>query len=196
MLARLVNASPIGDLTIFFLALDSTITLRDAKAGTRDVMLNAFYKGYKQLNKSPEEIVSSVHFTLPSKNTRFNFEKVSKRTYLDIASVNSAIRLELDGEVIREAHVSAGGVAPVPKYLANTSAFLVGKPITNDTVRAAIMLINNEIAPISDARGTSEYKRLLLRQLFFAHFLELFPERFTLKELVATPPYEASADKT
>jgi xanthine dehydrogenase small subunit len=68
-----------------------------------------------------------VRFTLPSKNTRFNFEKVSKRTYLDIASVNTAIRLELDGEVIREAHVSAGGVAPVPKYLANTSAFLVGQ---------------------------------------------------------------------
>jgi xanthine dehydrogenase small subunit len=130
--------------------------------------------------------VSSVHFNLPSKNTRFNFEKVSKRTYLDIASVNSAIRLELDGEVIREAHVSAGGVAPVPKYLANTSAFLVGKPITNETVRAAIKVMNDEIAPISDARGTAEYKRLLLRQLFFAHFLELFPERFTLKELVAT----------
>ena len=191
-----VNASPIGDLTIFFLALDSTITLRDTKGGTRDLKLKSLYKGYKQLDKSPEEIVSSVHFTLPSKNTRFNFEKGSKRTYLDIASVNSAIRLELDGEVIREAHVSAGGVAPVPKYLANTSAFLVGKPITNDTVRAAIKVMNNEIAPISDARGTSEYKRLLLRQLFFAHFLELFPERFTLKELVATPPYEASADKT
>jgi xanthine dehydrogenase small subunit len=36
-----------------------------------------------------------VRFTLPTKNTRFNFEKVSKRTYLDIASVNTAIRLEI-----------------------------------------------------------------------------------------------------
>ena len=37
----------------------------------------------------------------------------------------------------------------------------------------------------SDARGTADYKRLLLRQLFFAHFMELFQERFTLNELVA-----------
>jgi xanthine dehydrogenase small subunit len=183
-----VNASPIGDLTVFFLALDSTI--EHSKGGkfpapTSSLKLKDLYKGYKQLDKAPDEIVTSVRFKLPAKNTRFHFEKVSKRTYLDIASVNSAIRLEMEGDVIREAHVSAGGVAPIPKYLANTSAFLAGKPATPETVKAAIKVINEEIAPISDARGTAEYKRLLLRQLFFAHFMELFPQRFTLKELVA-----------
>ncbi|MCB0771115.1 MAG: (2Fe-2S)-binding protein, partial [Flavobacteriales bacterium] len=147
--------------------------------------LRDLYKGYKQLDKSPDEIVTAVRFTVPDQSTRFHFEKVSKRTYLDIASVNSAIRLELDGDTIREAHVSAGGVAPIPKYLSNTSAFLAGKPISNDTVRAAIKVMNEEIAPISDARGTADYKRLLLRQLIFAHFMELFPVRFTLNELVA-----------
>jgi xanthine dehydrogenase small subunit len=183
-----VNASPIGDLTVFFLALDSTIELRKGgktPAQTRSLKLKDLYKGYKQLDKSPDEIVTSVRFTVPNKSTRFHLEKVSKRTYLDIASVNTAIRLEMEGDVIRDAHVSAGGVAPVPKYLANTSAFLAGKPITLDTVKAAIKVINEEIAPISDARGTADYKRLLLRQLFFAHFMVLFPERFTLKELVA-----------
>ena len=178
-----VNASPIGDLTVFFLALDSTITLNGASE--RSLKLRDLYKGYKQLDKSPDEIVTSVSFKLPSKNTRFHFEKVSKRTYLDIASVNSAIRLEMDGDTIREAHVSAGGVAPVPKFLANTSAFLEGRVLSQETVRSAVKVMNDEIAPISDARGTADYKRLLLRQLFFAHFLELFPERFTLKELVA-----------
>lgn len=178
-----VNASPIGDLTVLFLGLDSTITLKDKSE--RNLKLRDLYKAYKQLDKSPDEIVTSVRFELPTKSTRFHFEKVSKRTYLDIASVNSAIRLEMDGDTVREAHMSAGGVAPIPKYLANTSAFLAAKPITSETVRAAIKVMNEEIAPISDARGTADYKRLLLRQLFFAHFMELFPERFTLKELVA-----------
>jgi xanthine dehydrogenase small subunit len=91
----------------------------------------------------------------------------------------------MDGDTIREAHVSAGGVAPVPKYLVKTSTFLAGKTVSRETLKAAIDVINAEIAPISDARGTAEYKRLLLRQLFFAHFIELFPEKFTLKELVA-----------
>ena len=180
-----VNASPIGDLTAMFIALDSMIVLRSPDGGTRDLKLKVLYNGYKQLDKSPDDILTSVSFKLPSKNTRFNFEKVSKRTYLDIASVNTAIRLELEADTIREAHVSAGGVAPIPKFLANTSAFLSGRPITKETVRAAITVMNDEIAPISDARGTADYKRLLLRQLFFAHFMELFQERFTLNELVA-----------
>ena len=185
-----VNASPIGDLTAMFIALDSMITLNDPAipgqaCNDRSIKLRDLYKGYKQIDKSPDEILTSVRFKLPTKNTRFHFEKVSKRTYLDIASVNTAIRLEMDGDTIREAHVSAGGVAPIPKYLANTSAFLAGKPANPESVRAALTVMNEEIAPISDARGTADYKRLLLRQLFFAHFMELFPERYTLNELVA-----------
>ena len=179
-----VNASPIGDLTMFFIALDSTITLRASSGGERQLKLKNLYKGYKELDKTPDEILTSVRFKLPTQLTRFNFEKVSKRTYLDIASVNSAIRLEMDGTMIREAFMSAGGVAPVPTFLANTSAFLAGKEATPETVRDAIAVMNDEIAPISDARGTADYKRLLLRQLLFAHFMELFPERFKLNELV------------
>ncbi|MBS1545907.1 MAG: FAD binding domain-containing protein [Bacteroidetes bacterium] len=184
-----VNASPIGDLTAMFIALDSTITLSNEAAPgqghARKLKLKDLYLGYKQIDKKPEEILTSVQFNVPGKHTRFNFEKVSKRTYLDIASVNSAIRLELEGDTVREAHISAGGVAATPKYLGNTASFLVGKPISPETVRAATKVMNDEIAPISDARGTADYKRLLLRQLFFAHFLELFPERFKLMELVA-----------
>ncbi|MBK7248639.1 MAG: FAD binding domain-containing protein [Flavobacteriales bacterium] len=191
-----VNASPIGDLTAFFIALDSTITLERSAGGVtpassrgrahdaRFLKLKDLYKGYKDLDKSPEEILTSVRFKLPTQHTRFNFEKVSKRTYLDIASVNSAIRLEMDGHTIREAFISAGGVAPVPKFLTNTAAFLAGKEASPETVRNAVAVMNDEIAPISDARGTADYKRLLLRQLFFAHFMVLFPERFKLKELV------------
>ena len=179
-----VNASPIGDLTAFFIALNSTITLRTSSGEERQLKLKDLYKGYKDIDKSAEEILTTVRFKLPTQHTRFNFEKVSKRTYLDIASVNSAIRLELDGSLIREAFLSAGGVAPVPKFLANTAAFLAGKEATPETVRKAVAVMNDEIAPISDARGTADYKRLLLRQLFFAHFMELFPERFKLKELV------------
>ncbi len=179
-----VNASPIGDLTAIFLALDSTITLR-SEAGERDLKLRDLYKGYKQLDRSAQEVLSTVRFRVPGKHTRFHFEKVSKRRFLDIASVNTAIRLEMDGDTIREAHVSAGGVAPIPKYLTNTSAFLSGKPVAKDPIRSAIEVMNDEIAPISDVRGTAAYKRLLLRQLVLAHFMQLFPGKFTLNDLVA-----------
>ncbi len=179
---NLVNASPIGDFTIFFLALDAQLVLNDiSKAGSngesiRTLPLRKLYKGYKQLNKSEEEQIEKIWFTLPGKDSLFNFEKVSKRTHLDIASVNSAISIRMNNDVVEEAGVSAGGVSPIPMYLHKTAAFLNGKAISAGTIRQAIELAWSEISPISDARGTKEYKRLLLGQLIKAHFITLFPK--------------------
>jgi xanthine dehydrogenase small subunit len=111
---------------------------------------------------------------LPPKDSYFNFEKVSKRTHLDIASVNSAISIIMKDDKIKSAGLSAGGVGPTPLYLAKTSAFLEGKKLTEDLIEAAIEKAQKEISPISDARGSEEYKRLLLGQLIKAHFITMF----------------------
>ena len=59
------------------------------------------------------------------------------------------------------------------------------KKVLKDVIIKANDILQDEISPISDVRGTSEYKRLLGRQLFFAHFTELFPEQFQLNDFVA-----------
>ncbi|MGQ0739720.1 MAG: FAD binding domain-containing protein [Bacteroidota bacterium] len=190
-----VNASPIGDFTIFFLALDAQLTLTsDASVGARHLSpgpypssrsgegsrtapLREFYKGYKQLDKKPEEYIESISFELPGKGSFFNFEKVSKRTHLDIASVNSAICLLLKNGIIEKAGLSAGGVGPVPLYLKKTSDYLKGKTLrqaqVDETVQGAIEIMKTEISPISDVRGSKEYKSLLLGQLIKSHLLPL-----------------------
>jgi len=177
-----VNASPIGDFTILFLALDAHLILAlskgEEKAGSskREIALRDFYKGYKQLDKKENEFIEQIWFELPCKKDILNFEKVSKRTHLDIASVNTAIRINTDGKTIFTAGLSAGGVGPVPTYLSKTSAFLKDKKITEEIIEEAIEIAQSEISPISDARGSEEYKRLLLSQLIKAHFITLFPK--------------------
>ena len=183
---NLVNASPIGDMTVWFLALDATITLADlttfqklSNLNTREIQLKDFYKGYKILDKKEGEILTKIRFKNPEHgDTHFNFEKVCKRTYLDIASVNTAIFLETKKDKIVRANVSMGGVSPIPLFLAKTSEFLIGKTIKQgekvDWFDAANDILQTEISPISDVRGTAEYKRLLARQLYKAHFVELF----------------------
>jgi xanthine dehydrogenase small subunit len=169
-----VNASPIGDFTIFFLALDAHIKLSDGTS-KREIALRNFYKGYKQIDKKPEEFIEQINFELPTPNTKFNFEKVSKRTHLDIASVNTAIKLDMVDDRIIDAAISAGGVGPVPTFLQKTSDFLNGKTINEETVLEAIDIAQTEVSPINDARGTEQYKRLLLGQLIKAHFIKLLP---------------------
>src|SRR5205085_11779160 len=108
----------------------------DGKGDTqkRELPLRNFYKGYKQLDKKSEEYIENIWLELPGKNVKFSFEKVSKRTNLDIASVNSAIAITMNEDKIDKAGVSAGGVGPIPLYLKKTSEFLAGKKPSEELI--------------------------------------------------------------
>lgn len=162
-----VNASPIGDMTAYFLALDASIIFNTK----RKIKLKDFYKGYKQLDKTADEIIEQIAFTIPSSTAFFGFEKVCKRMHLDIASVNTSCLIDVDeNNTIKQICLSAGGVFAYPKYLTNTCNYLLNKTIDDKVLQEAVTIMQQEVSPISDARGTADYKRLLLRQLFLAHF--------------------------
>lgn len=172
---NIINASPIADITISMLSLNAEIELRNSSNSKRIIPLNKFYKGYKILDKTDDEIIESISFNIPDGNSFFNFEKVSKRTHLDIASVNSAILIISEDDKINSASISVGGVAPIPLYLEKASNFLEGKIISDNIIVETVKIALSEISPISDIRGSAEYKSLLTKQLIKAHFIELFP---------------------
>lgn len=179
---NIVNASPIGDITNILLALDADIHLR-RKGRIRIIPLKEFYLGYKSLNKKANEIVEEISLPIPSRKSLFNYEKISRRTYLDIASVNSSILLEIKNRKIKKISLSAGGVAPIPLFLKSTCNYLTGKEITPETINDTLTILKSEISPITDARGTKEYKALLLGQLIKAHFIKLFPDSVDIEVL-------------
>ena len=73
---NLVNASPIGDMTIFFLALNSDITIINEEQKERTIPLKNFYQGYKTYDLKEGELLKNINFKLPTQNSYFNFEKV------------------------------------------------------------------------------------------------------------------------
>jgi xanthine dehydrogenase small subunit len=180
---NLVNASPIGDMTAIFMALDAELELV-GDDGRRSRPLRRFYLGYKTLDLRPGELVEAIRIRRRP-GLLFNFEKVSKRTWLDIASVNSAAAIQTRDGVIVEAGLSAGGVAPVPLALVATESLLIGRPPDAATAWAAARSAAAEARPIDDVRGSAEYKRLLLRQLVLAHFQVLFGLGEALAEVPA-----------
>jgi len=174
---NICNASPIADTTCLLLALESELVL--SKAGEeRVVALKDFYLGYKELNKSPDEMVVEIRFPKYGSETKVNWEKVSKRRWLDISTVNSALKIEIAGDTVRKATLALGGVAATPLYLPKASELLSGKQLTMDTVLEMLDVAMTEFKPIGDVRGSARYKRLLARQLMLAHFTKLFPEIF------------------
>ena len=171
---NVINASPIGDMTILLMALDARLVLA-SDGRRRTVPMTEFYLGYKEMDRLPGEVLEEILIPLPAAGSRINWEKVSKRKCLDIATVNSAASVVTDGTTIASARLAMGGVAPVPLYLRETSRYLAGKEISAATISGAMRIVQQEISPISDVRGSAEYRRLLARQLMIAHFDRMFP---------------------
>lgn len=178
---NIVNASPIGDMTNMLLALGSKLRLGNG-IGERVVEMKEFFTGYKTLDKKPDELI--IEIIIPGVaddarvgKTKVHFEKLSKRTALDIATVCSGFRCELDDSgAIKSVGISMGGVAAIPLFLEKTCAYLRGKSISPAVVSEAARIGMTEAAPISDVRGSADYKRLLVRQFILAHFIESYPE--------------------
>ncbi|WP_372365308.1 FAD binding domain-containing protein [Candidatus Uabimicrobium sp. HlEnr_7] len=173
---NIVSAAPTADICVIFLALQTTLLLNN-KQKTREVLLEDFFLGKRKVDKHPHELLEQIIFSLPQQNTFFNFEKIAKRSCFDTATVNSAINIKMEKETIREIDISFGGVASKPILLQKTMDFLKNKMLTVKSIQEANNIAQLEISPTDDIRGSSQYKRLLVRQLIYAHFLKLFPKK-------------------
>lgn len=176
---NIVNGAPIGDLTVSFMAAKAKLLIAN-KGNKREVELKDFYKGYKKADLQPGDLVEAILLPLPDKHTKFNFEKVSKRTYLDIAVVNSALRLQIENGVITEASYAVGGVGPTVLFMRKTCDYLLGKKIDNFTFKQANEIAQSEISP----RSRAEYKRLLVKTQLFNHLSNACADALTLEALV------------
>ncbi len=172
---NICNASPIADMTALLLAMDSELFISSPDS-ERWLPLSKLFLGYKRLAKTPEERITSIRFPKPEAGTFINWEKVSKRRVLDIAAVNSAAKIRVANGRIISATISLGGVAPTPLVLSESSEKLVGRPLDLESIAPIIDSAQNEFEPISDVRGDASYKRLLARQLLWAHFQKFIPE--------------------
>jgi xanthine dehydrogenase small subunit len=183
---NLANASPLGDLAVLLTGLGATLRL-SREGRIREMPLRKFFAGYKQTILEPGEIIVGVEFETLDPRTRFSFEKSSKRRHLDMATVNSALRITLedgpDGRIVRKAIFAAGCLGPTVLHLKETSAFLVGRRLDAETFKEANRIAQGEVSPISRHPGDGEYKRALLRQHLLIHLMKFSPQTLGLEAL-------------
>jgi xanthine dehydrogenase small subunit len=175
---NIANASPIADSITFLLAAGAEITLYSTSTGQkRKMALREFFISYKKTAIKDDEIIYSVH--IPSDgDIKYSFEKSSKRFSVDIATVNSALGIKVSGGKIVSLSFSVGGVAPVPLYCEELEKEARGMPLTVESMNKLAGMAYNKIKPISDIRGTGEYRKILVKNHLIKHFYKLFPEIF------------------
>jgi len=144
-------------------------------AGRREVNINDFYKGYKQFDLRPGELIARIRIPLPVDGELLRLYKVSRRRDLDISTFTAAIRMRLDGDTIEDASIAFGAVGPVVIRARKTESFLRGRAFDEETMRLAGDVAIAEITPISDVRGAADYRYQLTRNAFLKFFHETQP---------------------
>ena len=166
---NIVNASPVADTVPLLMAVDARITLRGPE-GERNVPIRDFFHGYKKTENKLEEWIGFIVVPLGEYNF-INFEKVSKRKEVDIAAVNSAIALKVEKGNITKAHIACGGVGETTLYMPETSHYLEGKEMKEETFLGAFEVISTEATPIGDVRSSAEYRKAVMQNLLMKHYL-------------------------
>jgi xanthine dehydrogenase small subunit len=166
---NIANGSPIGDTLPYLLVAGAELELN---GGARSVNINDFYLGYKKFDLKADEIITRVR--VPIVRDALKLYKVSRRKDLDISAFTAAIRLRTTDGHINAATIAYGGVAPTVIRLPKTESFLAGKPIALGTFEEAGRIARSEVRPISDVRGSADYRAQLAENILPKFWYEVF----------------------
>ncbi|EGF91615.1 xanthine dehydrogenase, small subunit [Asticcacaulis biprosthecium C19] len=165
---NIANGSPIGDMPPALIALNATVTLRRGE-GRRTIPLEDFFVAYGQQDRQPGEFVESVF--VPRPTGIYRVVKLSKRFDSDISAVCGAFHVTVADGIVTAARIAFGGMAGTPKRAKACEAALTGQPWSQATLDAAAQALSQDYQPLSDVRGSSDYRLVsaanLVRKLWF-----------------------------
>ena len=207
---NIVTASPIGDSAPVLFALDAKVVLtklQDAetlpplpgeRAGVRAgeeqnnsltermLPISEFFVAYRKTALQPNEVLKTM--IIPRGGAaaglvrRTAWFKVSKRREMDISTVAGCFTVDLDKQgIVRRARLAYGGVAAMTSRAKKTEAALLGKVWSEETVQGVRPVLRTEFMPISDVRGSAEYRTGLITTLLEKFFYSVGDEVTSLK---------------
>ena len=195
---NLVTASPISDSAPLLLALDAKVVLvllqrkadeTPALLSERTLPLDEFFVAYRKTALRPGEIIKTIivpRFAPTSVTRKCAWYKVSKRREMDISTVVACFTVDLDsGGVVRHARLAYGGVAARPARARKTEQALLGKQWSEETIKWILPMLRGEFTPISDVRGSAEYRSALITGLFEKFYFNVGDEVTRLTSLPA-----------
>ena len=154
---NLADASPIGDSIPVLLTLGARMRVA-GDGGERTVSLEQFFSGPGENTLQPEELIRTVEVPLPESG-RGSFQKLGLRKGSSCSVVSVAVWLVAEGGKVREIAIACGGVAPTPLRARRAEKAFRGQPLEPERVRALAEEVQPDIRPISDVRGSAEYRR-------------------------------------
>ena len=127
--------------------------------------MSQFFTGYRRTALEPRELITAIE--IPKPLPAFSrFYKVAKRRMDDISTVAAGFTMEWNpaGRIVR-ARFAFGGVAPVPLRVEAAEEAAIGERWTAATVGRVQAILARMLKPISDHRGSAEYRLAIAQSL-------------------------------
>ena len=171
---NLVTASPANDTITPLWALGASLTLQSVR-GRRTLPISDFFKGVRETTLEADEMVIDIALPPFESYQIGTFLKLGLRQAQAIAVVNVAVILSMFRDSVTNACITLGSVAPTIIRAKDAERFLSGKVLTREVMARAATLAAQTITPISDVRGSAEYRRYIAETLT-RHALEALAE--------------------
>jgi len=158
---NVMNGSPAMDTGGPLLCLGGVVTLRSAGGGTRDVPLDALWTGPGRTSAEPGELLTAVTLPPVAPGTGSAYVRLEYRRQMEIAVVGATAVVRLEGDVIAGARVAITALAPTIRRVPEAEAALDGSSGDRGAAEAAGAAAAAASAPISDNRGSLDYRRAM-----------------------------------
>ncbi len=157
---NLCNAGPAADSIPAMIVLEAKANIAGPD-GIRSVPVEDFCTGPGQNVLAAGELLVSISFPAPRPNSGARFLRFIPRNEMDIAVVNAAASLQLDGDTVTHARLAIGAVAATPLFVPAGGEALVGNALTDETIAAAAAAAREAATPIDDMRGSVKQRKHL-----------------------------------
>ena len=154
---NLCNGSPAADSVPAMVAAGVTVTVTGPD-GTRDVAVEDIPTGPGKTSLAKGELISAINIPARGKNGGDAYLRFIPRTEMDIAVVGVGVNLRLDGDVITEARVSLGAVAPTVLLVEDCANAIIGSTLDDAALDAGAAAASAACNPIDDKRGTIAFR--------------------------------------
>ncbi len=159
---NLCNASPAAD-SIPALIAHSAICVIAGPSGVRELPVEQFCVAPGRNALATGEFLVSIKIPPVASGFGAAYLRFIPRNEMDIAVVGAGVSVVLDESRTKfvSGRVSLGAVAPTPLYVEAAGAALAGQPVNAATIEAVAKIAQAAAKPITDIRGTAEYRKHL-----------------------------------
>jgi CO/xanthine dehydrogenase FAD-binding subunit len=161
---NLCNASPAGDSIPALIAAGGLCDIATA-GGSRQMPVEDFVVGVGKNALQEGEFLLGVKFAMPKASTKDAYLRFTPRTEMDIAVAGVGVRVSVENGICTDARVAIGAVAPTALLVPGAADALIGSSLDEAALAAAGQACKDSASPISDKRGTAEYRQKVVAVL-------------------------------